>query len=65
MCKALIALQEFQAGAMMLCRMAFWLSSKVVTLHLDNCTPKAYVYNQSGTVSPFSFQAGLLDIECD
>ena len=38
---------------MMLCRMAFHLSGKVVALHLDNSTAKAYLCNQSGTVSPF------------
>ena len=48
-----IALQELQAIAMMLCRMAFCLSGKVVALHLDNNTAKAYLCNQGGTVSPF------------
>ena len=38
---------------MMLCRMAFCLSGKVVALHLDSSTAKAYLYNQEGTVSPF------------
>ena len=38
---------------MMLCRMAFHLSGKVVALHLDNSTAKAYLYNQGGTVSSF------------
>ena len=38
---------------MMLCRMAFHLSGKVVVLHLDNSTAKAYLCNQGGTVSPF------------
>ena len=52
MCRAHIALQEFQAIAMMLHRMAFCLSGKVVALHLDNITAKAYLYNQGGTVSP-------------
>ena len=33
--------------------MAFHLSSKVVALHLDNNTFKAYICNQGGTVSPF------------
>ena len=36
MCRAHIALQEFQAIAMMLHRMAFCLSGKVVALHLGN-----------------------------
>ena len=52
-CRAHIALQELQAVAMMLCRMAFHLSGKVVALHLDNSTAKAYLCNQGGTVSPF------------
>ena len=37
----------------MLHRMAFCLSGKVVALHLDNSTAKAYLCNQGGTVSPF------------
>ena len=53
MCRAHIALQELQAIAMMLHRMAFHLSGKVVALHLDNSTAKAYLCNQGGTVSPF------------
>ena len=38
---------------MMLCRMVFCLSGKVVALHLDNSTAKAYLCNQGGRVSPF------------
>ena len=53
--RAHTALQEFQAVAIMLCRMAFWLSGKVVALHLDNSTAKAYLCNQGGTVPPFPF----------
>ena len=53
LCRAHIALQELQAAVMMLCRMAFCLSGKVVTLYLDNSTAKAYLCNQGGTVSPF------------
>ena len=53
MCRAHIALQELWAIAMMLCRMAFHLSGKVVALHLDSITAKAYLCNQGGTVSPF------------
>ena len=53
LCRAHIALQELQAVAVMLCRMAFCLSGKVVALHLDNSTAKAYLCNQGGTVSPF------------
>ena len=53
MCRVHIAMQELQAIAMMLHRMAFHLSGKVVALHLDNSTSKAYLCNQGGTVSPF------------
>ena len=53
MCRAHIALQELQAIAMMLCRMAFHLSGKVVALHVDNSTSKAYLWHQDGTVSHF------------
>ena len=53
MCRAHIALQELQAATMMLCKMAFCLSGKVVVLHLDNSMAKAYFCNQEGTVSPF------------
>ena len=53
MCRAHIALQELQAVVMMLHRMAFCLSGKVVALHLDNSMAKAYLCNQGGTVSPF------------
>ena len=51
--RAHIALQELQAVAIMLRRMAFCLSGKVVALHLDNSTAKAYLCKQGGTVSPF------------
>ena len=40
--RAHIALQELQAVAVMLHRMAFHLSGRVVALHLDNSTAKAY-----------------------
>ena len=53
LCRAHIALQELQVIAMMLHRMAFHLSGKVVALHLDNSTAKTYLCNQGGTVSPF------------
>ena len=53
MCKALFALQELQAFAILLHRMIFWLLGNVVALHLDNCTAKAYLCKQVGTVSPF------------
>ena len=51
--RAHIVLQELQAVAIMLHRMAFHLSGKVVALHLDNSAAKAYLCNQGGTVSPF------------
>ena len=51
--RAHIALQELQAVAVKLHRMAFHLSGKVVALHLDNSSAKAYLCNQGGTVSPF------------
>ena len=51
--RAHIALQELQAVSVMLHRMAFCLSGRVVALHLDNSTAKAYLCNQGGTVSPF------------
>ena len=47
-----IALLELQAVAMMLHRIVSYLSGKVVALHLDNSTAKAYLCNQHGTVSP-------------
>ena len=53
MCRTHIALQELQAIAVMLHKMAFCLSGKVVALHLDNSIAKAYLCNQGGTVSPF------------
>ena len=53
MCKAHIAFQELQAVAMMLYRISFQLSGKVVALHFDNCTAKAYFCYKGGTVSPF------------
>ena len=46
MVKSDIALQGLQAVAMMLHRMAFHLSSKVVALHLVNSMEKAYLCNQ-------------------
>ena len=53
LCRAHIALQDLQAVAIMLHRMAFHLSGRVVALHLDNSAAKAYLCNQCGTVSPF------------
>ena len=51
--RAHIALLELQVVVVMLCRMVFCLSGKVVALHLDNSTAKAYLCNQGGTMSPF------------
>ena len=53
MCRAHIALQELQAVAMMLHRIAFHLPGKVAALHLDKSIAKDYLCNQSSTVSPF------------
>ena len=63
MCRDHIALQELWAVPMMLCRMAFHLSGKMVALHFDNNTDKDLsVYSRWYRFS-FSFQAGLLDTE--
>ena len=48
-----IALEELQAVKLMLHRMPFHLSGKLVVLHLDNTTPKVYLCNQGGTVYLF------------
>ena len=37
----------------MLCRMPFSFSGKMVALHLDKSTAKAYLCNQDGTASLF------------
>ena len=52
MCRAHITLQGLQAIVMMLQRMAFCLSGKVVVWHLDNSTAQDYLHNQCGTMSP-------------
>ena len=39
--------------------MDFCLSGKVVTLHLDNNTAKAYLYNQGITISSFLSKLGF------
>ena len=46
-------LQEPQAFALMLHKMAFWLSGKAVASHFDNTTFKAYFCNQGGIASLF------------
>ena len=48
-----IALQELQAVVLLLHKMAFYLSGKVVTLHLHNSIAKANLYNKNGTVFVF------------
>ena len=48
-----ITLQELQPVALMLHRMAFQLCGKMVTLHVDNNTAKAYLCNQGSTASLF------------
>ena len=45
MFRAHMALRELQAIAMMLHRMVLLLSGKVVALHLDKSTAKAYLCN--------------------
>ena len=54
MCRVRIVLQELHAVKLMLYKMGFWLSSKVVALHLDNNTAKVYFFNQDGTASLLS-----------
>ena len=44
--KAHITFQELKGVLVMLHRMAFWLSGKVVALPLDNSTAKSYFCNQ-------------------
>ena len=53
LCRAHIALQELQVVAIMLHRLAFCLSGKVVALHMDNSSANTYLCNQGGTESPF------------
>ena len=57
------AFQELQAIALVLCRIAFWLSGNVVVLQWDNSTAEVYLCNQGSTVAFFSFQTCLLHIE--
>ena len=58
--KVHIALQEPQMVLLMLQRMAFSLSGKVVIFYLDNSTAKAYECYQGSTVS---FWTSLLHME--
>ena len=53
MYRAHIALQEFQPVAMMLGKIAFCVSGKLIALHSDNSTANAYLCNQGATVSHF------------
>ena len=46
-----ITSKELLTFALMQCRMVFDLSGKVVALHLDNSTTKAYLCNLGGRVS--------------
>ena len=53
--KVYIALQELLAVSLMLCKMAFQLSNKMVNLQSDNIVATAYLCNQGGTAySSFS-----------
>ena len=53
MCDAQIYLQEMHTVVLMLCRLAFHLSGKVVALHLDSSLASAYLYSQGDTMSLF------------
>ena len=55
-----IALEELQAVVVLLCRMVFCLSGKVVPLYLDNSTAKVYLCNEGDSVSVM-----LYIIACD
>ena len=52
-CRVHIAIQKVQAVALILYRLVFQLSGKVVVMLLHNSTAKAYLCNQGGTVSLF------------
>ena len=41
MCKVHIALQKLHAVVLMLHKMAFWISAKVIVLHFDSSNPYA------------------------
>ena len=51
--KVHVTLPDLQATVLMLHRLAFLLSAKVIALLVDNSTAKAYLCNQGGTTSPF------------
>ena len=56
--KVHISLQEFQAVAHMLHKMVFQLSSRMIGIHLDNNSAKAYLCNQGSTASLFLSRLG-------
>ena len=56
MSDAHIALQECQVVVLMLCRMAFHLSGKLVALHLHVCTFKANICNHNSIVLLFLYR---------
>ena len=63
-CKVHFALQDLQAVALMLHRMAFQVSGKVVAIHLNNNnTTKAHFCNYGGTASPFLSRLAWLHFE--
>ena len=53
MCKVHNALQELQVVGLILHKIAFWLSGKVVALYLENNTTKTYLCNKGGTAFHF------------
>ena len=53
LCNVDIDFQELQEVVVMLCRMAFCLSMKIVVLHQYNITAKAHICNQDSLVSLF------------
>ena len=61
--KVHLGLQKLQALELVLHKMAFQLSDKVVALHLNNGTAKGYLCNQGGTAS-LSFKISLLHLKC-
>ena len=65
MCMVYIALQELQAVATMLHRMAFWLSGKWLPCVFDNSTAKALFVESKWSSITISFQTGMPGIESD
>ena len=62
MCRVHIAIQEFQAVVLMLCRLAFQFSNKVVTLELDILLWKLFCVKKWYSIST-SYQTCLPHIE--